>query len=336
MVAREAAPIAPSGPANDGKREQARYVAARALVVEARLLCGSARLLGVAGDDATRVDAAEKDATALDVQMDAKPAPAPIDAAARARLKCLESLTLARRAAERAPSGRPRPTCSSRSSRRAAGSIPSRDERGVVVTLRDAFDAKSAAIAPATQAKLADLGRVASSHAGVGVQVVVHDATIPSKTDAALDAQRAAAVVQALVAAGAPKDRVHGETAGARSPIVDPNARPTARGTPGSKSSSSRVEARIERLVVLTERAARVTNGSHARRDVHRDGRGVSSESEDVSVGRARRPVRSTTRPVEATGRSMKTTRRLVPSSWTFDAIDRTFDERDRTSRSSW
>ena len=50
-VAREAQPTLASGPA-DAKREGARLVAARALVAEARLLCGSARLIGADADNA--------------------------------------------------------------------------------------------------------------------------------------------------------------------------------------------------------------------------------------------------------------------------------------------
>jgi outer membrane protein OmpA-like peptidoglycan-associated protein len=90
----------------------------------------------------------------------------------------------------------------------------------VVVTLRDVFT--DGALSAKSQPVVAELGRVAASHGDVGVQVVVNDATPPTKADEALDAQRADAVVKALVAAGATATRVKGETAGTRAPVVDP------------------------------------------------------------------------------------------------------------------
>jgi outer membrane protein OmpA-like peptidoglycan-associated protein len=53
--------------------------------------------------------------------------------------------------------------------------------------------------------------------------VVVHDATAPNKAEAAADTERADAIVKALVAAGVNAERVKGETAGTRAPIVDPS-----------------------------------------------------------------------------------------------------------------
>jgi outer membrane protein OmpA-like peptidoglycan-associated protein len=100
------------------------------------------------------------------------------------------------------------------------GLDPSRDERGVVVRLRDVFEGTK--LAKKAEPQLADLGRIAAAHPDVAVQIVVHDAATPSKADAANDAQRADAVVQALIAAGAKAERVKGETAGAKAPIVDP------------------------------------------------------------------------------------------------------------------
>jgi flagellar motor protein MotB len=211
-VAREAQPIAASGP-TDPRREGARLVATRALAAEARLLCGSARLVG---GDAPGLADAEKDVADLEAQIEAKPHPAPIDAASRVRARCLERLTTSRRAttggtgsdallAELSASG---------------GLDPSRDERGVVVSLRELFEGTK--VSAKGQEKLAELGRVAAAHPDVGVQVVVHDATAPSKAEAAADAERADAVVKALVAAGAKAERVKGEAVGVRAPVVDP------------------------------------------------------------------------------------------------------------------
>ena len=211
-VAREAQPTLASGPA-DEKREAARLVAARALVAEARLLCGSARLIA---PDAPGLADAEKEASDLEAQIDARPHPAPIDAAARVRAKCLEKLTAARRTSAKVTgSDELLAEVSAR-----GGLDPSRDERGVVVPLRDVFE--GASVAKKAEPLLAELGRIAAAHPDVGVQIVVHDAATPSKTEAEADTQRADAIVKALVAAGANADRVKGETAGARAPIVDP------------------------------------------------------------------------------------------------------------------
>jgi flagellar motor protein MotB len=211
-VTREAQPTLASGPV-DAKREAARLVAARALVAEARLLCGAARLVS---SEAPGLADTEKEAADLDAQIEAKPHPAPIDAAARVRAKCLEKLTAARRTSAKVTgSDELLAEVSAR-----GGLAPSRDERGVVVPLRDIFD--GAGMAKKAEPLVAELGRIAAAHPDVGVQVVVHDATAPSKSDAEGDAKRADVVVRALVAAGAVAERVRGETAGARAPIVDP------------------------------------------------------------------------------------------------------------------
>jgi len=212
-VVREALAPAPSGPA-DTQREAARMVAARALVMQAHLLCGAARL--VATGEATGLAEAEKDVTSLEGQLDAARGAAPIDAAARARARCLDALTRVRRGAA---TGADTDALLGEVSA-SAGLDPSRDERGVVITLRDAY--KGTALAPEAEAKLKELGRVAAAHAGLGVQVVLHDATAPTKADAEGDAQRADAAVKALVGAGAPAAKVKGETAGNRAPVVDP------------------------------------------------------------------------------------------------------------------
>jgi flagellar motor protein MotB len=213
-VAREAIAPAASGPA-DPQREAARLVAARALTTEARLLCGSARL--VAGDLAGLGDA-EKELATLEAQVDAAAKPAPIDAAGRARARCLDVLTHARRAAND-PASRADALLGEISA--SAGFDPRRDERGVVVTLRDLF--KGATLTPEGDAKLKELGRVAAAHPGVAVQVVVHDASAPAKSEAEADRLRADAAAKAIVAGGAPAAKVKGETAGARAPLVDPS-----------------------------------------------------------------------------------------------------------------
>jgi flagellar motor protein MotB len=215
-IAREALTPATSVHA-DPEREEARVVAARALVAEARLLCGAAGLLSASLDG---LDALTKDVDALDTQLE-KPgrgAGAPIDTAARARAGCLALLTRARRTSDASQQAEPDALLSELS---ASGQFePSRDERGVVIVLRDAFKGTSISW-PASKA-LAELGRVAVAHPGFAIQVVVHDATPPSASEASADVQRAQAAVAALVSAGAPVSHVKAETVGARAPLVDP------------------------------------------------------------------------------------------------------------------
>jgi hypothetical protein len=215
QVAREALTPASSGHA-DPDREAARLVAARALAAQARLLCGAAGLLSpsLAG-----LDVANQAVTALEAQLD-KPArgSAPIDAAARVRATCLALLTSARRAEGPSAAAEPDALLSELS---ASGQFePSRDERGVLVVLRDTW--KGAALAPAAAKQLGELGRVLVAHPAFAVQVVVHDATPPSAAEAAADVKHAEAAAAAIVSAGAPQARVKAETAGARAPLVDP------------------------------------------------------------------------------------------------------------------
>jgi flagellar motor protein MotB len=213
-IAEETIAPASSGHA-DPDREAARIIAARALTEQARLLCGAARLLSPTLEG---LDALDKEVEALDSELDKRgKSTTPIDAAARARAACLGLLTRARRTSD-APQAEPDTLLSELSS---SGQFePSRDERGVVVVLRDAF--KGTSLSEAASTALAELGRIAVAHPGFAVQVVVHDAAPPSAAEATGDAQRAQAAAAAVVAAGAPAARVKAVAAGARAPIVDP------------------------------------------------------------------------------------------------------------------
>ncbi len=207
-VARELRAPAPAGPA-DAKREAARMVAARSLAVQARLLCGAAHLVSpsLAG-----LEKAEHAVSDLEKKLDAHPKTAPIDDAAQARVSCLDLLTHARRSTVAAGKTAPDALLAELS---AAGMSPSRDERGVVVTLRDVFHGN--AVTPQAKKQLESLGRVAAAHADVGVQVVVHEATPRAGGEA-----RAKTAAAALVSGGAAADKVVSEDAGTRAPIVDP------------------------------------------------------------------------------------------------------------------
>jgi hypothetical protein len=213
-VAQESISPIPSGKA-DPEREAARSLAARALVAQARLLCGAARLVSPSLDGQADLD---RQVDVLDAEL-AKPVrPTPIDAAARVRAGCLSLLTHARRTTANRAATDPDALLAELS---ATGEFsPSRDERGILVVLRDTWN--GTALTPAASKVLADLGRVAQAHPAFGVQVVVHDATPPSAADAARDTQRASAATAALVAAGATASHVGFETPGAGAPLVDP------------------------------------------------------------------------------------------------------------------
>ena len=216
-IAKEMHAPALAGPA-DPQREAARLVAARALATQARLLCGAARLVS---PSLSGLPEATTQLDALDKRLDAAPKVAPIDDAAKIRTTCLGLLTQARRATQAATA--PTTPDGLLSELSAAGSAPSRDERGVVVTLREVF--RGAQLSPDASQKLESLGRVAAAHADVGVQVVVHDAIAQGGGD-----DRGKAVEAALVKGGAKADRVTHVMAGTRAPVIDPgDARNRAR-----------------------------------------------------------------------------------------------------------
>lgn len=203
-------------PASSGRatpeREAARAVAAQSLAMQAKLLCSAARLIAA---DAVGLSDAEGEVAKLEDRAPKAPRIEPIDDAARARAHCLDVLTRARRAGDAAAAA----DALLAELSAAGGWDPARDERGVIVTLRDAF--KGAEITGGAAAKLKELGRVGAAHPLVALQVVVHDARAPAANDTT-DAKRAEAAVQALTRAGVAASHVHAEVAGAQLPIADP------------------------------------------------------------------------------------------------------------------
>jgi hypothetical protein len=193
-------------------RESARAVAARSIALEARLLCSAARLVA---PEAPGLSAVEDAVAKLEVRVDKGAHPAPIDDASRARAQCLDALTRGRRA-QGGDEGRSDVLLAELS---AAGWDPSRDERGILVTLRGTY--RGIELTDAAMAKVKDLGRVAAAHPTFGVQVVLHDAQPPAPKDEG-DARRADATAKALVSGGASATRIRSELAGARLPVVDP------------------------------------------------------------------------------------------------------------------
>lgn len=214
-VLTDALPVPQSGPANK-EREQARLEAARALGLQARLLCASARLL-----DPSRPALAEL-ATALDnfaERLGKKGAAAPIDEATRLRSRCLTELSEVRRPKTlAAPAHGSGDTLLSELSN--ASYAPSRDDRGVVVTLRGVF-ARGASLNATTEGTLQALGRVATAHPDFPILVVLHNA----RAGAAGEKERLDAIVGGLKQAGV--QHIAGEFAGNAAPLVDPS-RPSA------------------------------------------------------------------------------------------------------------
>ncbi|MBX3206637.1 MAG: hypothetical protein KF764_16305 [Labilithrix sp.] len=224
-VAREAERPGAAGPA-DPERERARLVAARSLATQARLLCSAARLVSAEAPGLAEAEAAAAD---LEKKLEASPKPAPIDAAARARAACLGALTKARRAGapdadqadgllgELSRSADPKAT-------RTTDLAPTRDERGVVVTLRSLFAGAKGSdkLTAEGERALGDLGRIAAAHPAFALQIVLHDATAPSAADVALGKKRGDAIAKALAGGGASAAKTKVEHAGAQAPVFDP------------------------------------------------------------------------------------------------------------------
>jgi hypothetical protein len=205
-----------SGP---GDREAARQVAARSMAVEARLLCGAAQLVTPGAESGSGLVDAAAEVGKLEARLEsgARGGMAEaIDDAARARARCLDMLTTARRAA--GDDAGVSDTLLSELSASGAW-VPARDERGVVVTLHDAF--QGALLSADATSRLKELGRVAAAHPAFALQVVVHDALAPGAKDPT-DGKRADAASAALVSGGASASKLKTELAAARVPLIDP------------------------------------------------------------------------------------------------------------------
>jgi hypothetical protein len=223
-VAREALPLPKSGPAGSPEREKARLLAARALATQARLLCSAARLL-----DPKRAElaAAFKKLDELEQRLGGG-VPAPIDDARTQRSACLRELTQTRRpATQKNPASAATDILLARLSD--ASLEPSRDDRGVVVTLRAPFG-KDDQLKGEAKTRLSELGSVAKANPAFPVQVVVHSGTRIPESRETLRADRAAS---ALKEGGAPSVEAH--SVGTALPGLDP-----ARG--GGPDRNERVE----------------------------------------------------------------------------------------------
>ncbi|HMJ16134.1 MAG TPA: hypothetical protein VK524_32190 [Polyangiaceae bacterium] len=220
-VARDAQPLAANTPSTP-ERERARRDAASALASQARLLCTAAHML-----DARRATLPDHFAKldALDKQLAAKGAQTPIDDATRLRSACLRELSEVRRRAVK-DGGLADALLAELS--QPGNLFPFRDDRGVVITVRDLFTAAGQLKADAEE-RLAVLGKVAKAHPEFPVLVVFHT----SRTAPGLDAGRAESVLGALRKAGA--TRVETRSAGSALPVVEPK-----RG--GARERNERIE----------------------------------------------------------------------------------------------
>jgi outer membrane protein OmpA-like peptidoglycan-associated protein len=208
-VLRDALPVVPPAPAN-AERETARLASARALALEARLLCVATQMLGA---DRPGVTAAFQALDALDAELDKRPARPPLDAAVRLRSTCLSELTSVRRTAAAAAGAADSGAADALLDELGRATFePRRDDRGVSVTFRDGF--RGSTLTPAARDRLTALGQVARAHPTFPILVVVHG----GRGAAARDAERAGAVQTALKEAGAP--RVEARAGGNALPVV--------------------------------------------------------------------------------------------------------------------
>lgn len=223
-VLTDSLPLPESAPASP-EREQARLEAARALSLQARLLCASARLL-----EPTRASLAPLlgELDTLDGKLSKKAPLTPIDDAVRLRARCLSELSQVRRpkTLQEPARGTEDALLSELSN---AAYAPSRDDRGVVVTLRGLFGKDSTLSGPAVST-LQALGRVASTHPAFPILVVLHRS---GAGGAERDKPRLEALTNTLKQAGATK--VESATGGDAVPLVEPKR-------PGANERNERVE----------------------------------------------------------------------------------------------
>jgi hypothetical protein len=201
----------------DPAREAARLAAARAIALDARLLCVAVRLGGsaVAG-----IEDAESAVQRLEAALADAPRPAPIDEARRARARCMALLTEARRTAaatSRAPTTADVVLAEVSSKTDLA---PHRDERGVVV--RVAGDLAN--LKGASGKNLSAIAAVAAGHPELPLLVVAHTRRQATAADRDRARSRADQIMKLLEDAGLGRGRARLESGGSSQPLhADPN-----------------------------------------------------------------------------------------------------------------
>lgn len=189
------------------ERAAARLEAAKTFVSEARLLCGAAELLGEVPADLTQKlgDADKRVAGGKGLD------PAAYDEMVQLRAACLLALTKGRRSAK---SGAEHPDLLLAELSEAGTYAPARDERGVLVSLKDPFAADG--MAKAAEDRLHELGRVATAHPTFAVQIVVHDPSDKRAQAAKAAFASAAGGTKVALVRGTAKNRVDVVFVGAR------------------------------------------------------------------------------------------------------------------------
>jgi len=194
---------ASSGP-DTPERAKERRGAAREMLVQGKLLCSAARLLGAGKGSPATAGTAKDDAalptspaalardlaraeaalTASEAALASPKPPSPPDdvltTSMTARADCLAVLSRTRRVEAGKVSQEARSadgllaeiSAMGVGAKQAASLSPGRDERGVVVTLRSVFDGEG--ISTAVKSRLEELDRVAGQHPAFPVAVVVH------------------------------------------------------------------------------------------------------------------------------------------------------------------
>jgi hypothetical protein len=221
-VERDAELLASPLPASPA-REAARREVARALSAQGRLLCASARLLASTPEP---LDAKLKELDVLDEQLAKEKVPAPIDVATKLRSDCLHDLVEIRRPKI---SSKPQGTAGDELFVKLSSAqfMPSRDDRGIAVTLPEPFSGNDLALVARTALKR--LEPIVKEQASIPLLVVVHGAHSNPKRDEA----RGQAAAAALRQLGASKTDIR--IAGDRLPLLE-------RSVPGAAQRNERLE----------------------------------------------------------------------------------------------
>lgn len=197
-VIEDAQPLADPGKASP-ERIKARRVAARALLSQARLLCMATRLL-----DAKQAGLDEQFDKLAELEKSTANTPVPFTEVTRARSSCLQMLTKARRPALTKAPARGVSDALLEELTNTGKFFAFRDDRGVIVVLRDVFDNKNALTKQGNEL-VSTLGRIAKAHPEFPLLVVAHSAKASDSGDRA----RAESAAEALKKAGAPKATAH-------------------------------------------------------------------------------------------------------------------------------
>jgi hypothetical protein len=237
QAARATQPLPPHEASLPERRESRRRAVA-ALSSQARLLCVAARLLG----EGPRVEPLVIRLDELDRQVASNPASTQLEAAAELRSECLQVISDVRQknsaaasrpgAASRVPpasapqanavAAPPVPADVLLDELSAAGKAPSRDERGVSVSLRDVLGADGN-LTGAARTELAELSKLGGVHPDFPVLLVGHGTSAPGAQD--LDRQLR---LVSLELAGAGISRVEVQAVGDSQPLL-PSRSPSAR-----------------------------------------------------------------------------------------------------------